>query len=116
MPAPLGTIDSHTTLQALLQRADSGEKYGSKVYKAQDLDAQRVQLPSQAGICEVESILFEAEGWLHNPSLLIKKEFVKTKRVKVWANDVDWDQICLRSLNCGLMTLVDEDEPHQQGS
>ena len=111
VPAPLGSIDSHTTLQALLQRADLGEKYGTKAYKAEDLDAQRVQLPSQAGICEVDSILFEAEGWLHNPSLLIKKEFVKTKRVKVWANDVDWDEICLRSLNCGLMTLVDEDEP-----
>ena len=111
VPAPLGTIDSHSTLQALLQRADLGEKYGSKIYKAEDLDAQRVQLPLQAGICDVDSILFEAEGWLHNPALLIKKEYVKVKRVKVWASDSDWDEICLRSINCGLMTLVDEDEP-----
>ena len=52
------------------------------MYKAEDLDPARVQLPASAGIVDVEDVLFHSEDWLHNPSLLIKKEYVKVSELK----------------------------------
>ena len=79
MPVTFGSIGDHSTLATLLEHCDLGERYGEKQYKAEDLEAERVQLPpkGEAGLVPVEDVLFQQEAWLEDPSLLVKDEPVK---------------------------------------
>ena len=48
----------NATLTSILDRIDIGERYGEKVYKAEYLDADKVQLPpiGEAGVVPIESV------------------------------------------------------------
>ena len=62
VPVALGDIGSRATLGTLLERCDIGERCGEKRYKAEDLDASRVQLPVEVGIVDVEDVLFSRKA------------------------------------------------------
>lgn len=109
---PVSLLDAagSATLSSILDRIDIGERYGEKVYKAENLVAERVQLPppGEAGVVPIESVLYQQESWLENPGELIKDGHVKAKRTKVWAADDEWDKICAANLESGLFEFVDE--------